>query len=95
MEIVVRAVVPELDPQSTPVSAVMTREVRTVDEALPIEQALHTMAAAGVRRVVVTGPNGRLCGLVSVDDVLELMVEEAESVGRLLRRSTGPGVAAD
>lgn len=83
-DIVTRAVSARLDPEATPVSLVMTRDVRTVDEATPIEQAVRTMAGAGVRRLVVTGERGALAGLLSLDDVVELLAEEAEAIGRLL-----------
>jgi CBS domain-containing protein len=44
------------------------------------------MASAATRRLVVTAADGRLVGVLSVDDVLDLLIEEAKSVGRLLRR---------
>lgn len=85
-DIVTRAVAVERPPHETPVKAVMTPEVRSVDEATPIEQAVSTMASIGVRRLVVTGSDGLLLGLLSLDDVLELLAEEAESIGQLLRK---------
>ena len=94
-DVVLRAVTRELNANETPVSVVMSRDVRTVDESVPIEQALRTMAGAGVRRLVVTGAEGKLRGVVSMDDVLELIVEEAESIGRLLRKEVPTGLAAD
>jgi len=85
-DIVVRGVAREFDLDETPVSVVMTREVRTVDESLPIEQAIATMSSAGARRLVVTGSEGRLVGLASMDDVIELLAEEAKSIGELVRK---------
>lgn len=83
-DIVTRAVATEMDPAQAPVSTVMTREVRTVDEATPIEQAVATMGSAGTRRLVVTGAESKLVGVLSVDDVMELLTEEAASIGKLL-----------
>lgn len=85
-DLVLRGIAHEHDPADTPVSVVMTREVRTVDEATPIEQALGSMAGAGARRLVVTGPRGKLVGILSVDDIVDLLAEEAASLGRLLRK---------
>jgi len=85
-DITLRCVARELDPRSTPVAAVMTGAVRTVTEATPIEEALAVMAGVGTRRLVVSGAEGELVGLLSLDDVIELLVEEAESIGRLLRK---------
>jgi CBS domain-containing protein len=94
-DIVLRAVARELAPEDTPISVVMSRALRTVDESLPIEQALGTMASAHIRRLVVTGEAGRLRGVVSLDDVMELMAEEAASVRRVLRGPIGQPIAAD
>lgn len=63
---------------------IMTRPVSTVHEDTPIDQALRHMAAAKVRRMVVVDGVGRLVGLLSLDDVVDLLAEEAEDIGRLL-----------
>ncbi len=42
------------------------------------------MAAAGVRRIAVTDEAGKLVGILALDDILELLVEEAGAIGRLL-----------
>jgi CBS domain-containing protein len=93
-DVTLRCVARGLDPAKTPLSVIMTREVRTVDESTPLEQALRTMAGAGTRRLVVTGAGGKLVGVLSVDDVVLLLAEEAESLGRILGRSSSPAVAA-
>lgn len=67
------------------IDEVMTRPVSTVHEQTPIDQALRHMAGAKVRRMVVVDGLGRLVGLLSLDDVLDLLVEEAEDIGRLLQ----------
>lgn len=66
------------------IDEVMTRPVSTVHEDTPIDQALRHMAADKVRRMVVVDGLGRLVGLLALDDVLDLLVEEAEDIGRLL-----------
>jgi CBS domain-containing protein len=93
-DIVTRSVADELNPSDTVVSAVMTDQPRSVDESTPIEQALSTMGGAGARRLVVTGEEGNLVGLLTLDDVLELMVEEATSIGAILRREAPKIMAA-
>jgi len=85
-DVVLRVVARGLDPEATPIGAAMTRPVTAVHESTPIEDGLARMAAAGARRLVVTDDHGRLVGLVALDDVLELLAEEAGSIGRLLRR---------
>lgn len=76
-----------LDPD-TAVEDIMTEGVRTLDESTPIEEALTAMKSSGVRRIVVTGEDGALAGIISLDDILELLVEEVESVGAILRKES-------
>ena len=54
-------------------------------ETTPIDDAIGRMASQSLRRLVVTDANGRLAGILALDDVLELLAEEGEAVGRLLR----------
>lgn len=85
-DLVTRGVAARLDPDATPIEEVMSRPPRSVEESTPIEQALRTMKGARVRRLIIVGGEGRLVGLVSLDDVMELLVEEVESIGAILRR---------
>lgn len=92
-DIAIRCVAGNLDPDTTPVSLVMTSPVVSVDESTPIEEAASRMASAATRRIVVTAEGHRLVGILSVDDVLDLLIEEAKSVARLLEKQT-PHIAA-
>lgn len=85
-DIVLRCVGPGLDPETTTVAELMSKPVHAVDEFTPIEGAAAKMARMGTRRLVVTGPEGRLVGVLSLDDLLELLTGEAEAIGRLLER---------
>lgn len=84
-DIAIRCVAEELDPDSTPVSQVMTAPVMTIQEDTPIEEAIQKMEASQVRRLVVVDYSDRLAGLLSLDDVLELLGEESETIGRVLQ----------
>jgi CBS domain-containing protein len=84
-DVTLRCVAEGLDPAATPVSLVMSAPVARVHEATPIEEALRRMAAVPARRLVVTDDGDRLVGVLALDDVLELLIEEAEAIGRLLR----------
>jgi signal-transduction protein with cAMP-binding, CBS, and nucleotidyltransferase domain len=93
-DVTLRCVAQEMNAKDTPVSAIMTREVKAVDESAPIEQALRTMAGTGTRRLVVTGELGVLRGVLALDDVIELIAEETESIGKLLRQASSHVVGA-
>jgi CBS domain-containing protein len=85
-DVVLRCVAEGRDPDFTPVGAVVTAPPACVHESTPIEQALARMAGTHVRRVVVVDEPGHLVGILALDDVLELLTEEAATIGRLLSR---------
>jgi len=74
------------DPEKTRVSDIMTAPVDAINEDTTIDWALHRMADRGVRRLVVVDDDGVMAGLLSMDDVLALLIEEAEDLGALLRQ---------
>jgi len=92
-DLVVRCLAPGLDPEATPVSEVMSTPVVAIGDEAPVEDALEKMSRSGIRRLVVTGADVGLVGLVSLDDTLDLVVEEMTAIGRLLERQA-PHVAA-
>ena len=83
-DIVVRAIAEELDTDRLLVSQVMTAPAQTIDESTSLEEALTRMANASARRLVVTGTEGRMVGVLALDDILALLTNEAWSVGRIL-----------
>lgn len=87
-DLAVRVVATGVDAEKARADDVMTEAVRTLDESTPIEEALRAMKARGVRRLVVTGPEGSLAGVVTLDDVLELLVEEMEAIGAVVRKES-------
>ena len=74
------------DPGATKVAEAMTSPVQAVHESTPIEDAVARMEGAAIRRVAVTDADGRLVGILALDDVLELIAEEVTRIGRLIGR---------
>lgn len=85
-DIALRVVGETRDPEKTRVADVMTAPVDAINEDTTIDWALHRMADRGVRRLVVVDDDGVMAGLLSMDDVLALLIEEAEDLGALLRQ---------
>jgi CBS domain-containing protein len=86
-DIVTRCVAAGLDPNEDPVSSIMSVPVRSVGEDTPVADALSIMAGGGIRRLIVTNAQDRLAGILALDDVIELLVREADAVGRLLTKT--------
>ncbi len=87
-DIAVRAVARGLDPNSTQVQEVMTREVLSCPADSDVEAACELMEEKQVRRLVVTGPGDAPVGIVSLGDIA-LSLREAQS-GGLLKKVSEP-----
>lgn len=58
-------------PPDTPIGAIASDDVRTIEARAPVFEALIEMLAAGIHHLPVT-EDGRLVGMISSSDVLEL-----------------------
>jgi len=92
-DLAVRVLAEGLNPDTTPVADVMTLHPATINENTSIEDVLALMRAKSVRRLPVVERQGRLVGLVSVDDVLALLAEEFRHLGKLLEKSSPNNLA--
>ena len=85
-DIVTRVVAPGLDGRQALVAEAMTRNPVSVLEDTSIEDALRSMLAHSVRRLLVVDRRGALAGIVSMDDALQLLGDELHTLGRLIGR---------
>jgi len=85
-DLALRVVADGGDPRTTAVGDVMTERPKTVSESTPIESALALMRSGSFRRLPVVNDDGKLVGIVTLDDVLGLLAEEFELIGGLLQR---------
>lgn len=93
-DLAVRVLAPGKDGATTSVGDVMTSNPRVVTEDMAIEDVLRIMRSGPYRRVPVVDANGRLVGLVTLDDVLDLLSEELNSIGTLLHKESPEFAAA-
>ena len=84
-DLAVRVLAKGKDPFSTTVGDVMTLFPKTIREDTPIEQAITLMRSGPYRRLPVVDHAGKLVGLLSIDDVLDLLAEEFREIGALLK----------
>ena len=91
-DLTIRVLAAGLDAETTPVRDVMTPSPVTLREDEPIEFAVKKMRQGAFRRIPVVDKGGVLIGLVSVDDILGLLVEEFTDVGALLERESPKAV---
>lgn len=76
-DLLVRVVHADRDPKSTPISLVMTRDVRFVTPGTTVEAALSLIHLNRHRHLlVIDGP--RAYGLVSIGDLVRQIIEQGE-----------------
>ena len=75
-DIVTAVVAPDLEPGRLHVEDVMSTDLVSAREEDSLIDLLRSMRRRGVRRVPVVGAQGELVGLVTLDDVLEVLAQE-------------------
>lgn len=68
-DFVAKVVAAGRDPETTPVAAIASRPLVSLDEQTPTDELVRTMAERGIRRMPLTR-GGRVVGLVAAKDVI-------------------------
>jgi len=84
-DIVVSVVAKRADPAALKVGDVMSMQPVVAAETDAIDLALRTMRRAGVRRLPVVNSRGETVGVLSFDDLLELVAREVDSLSVAVR----------
>ena len=87
-DIVVRAMGAELPPD-TPVGELMTRNIITLSEEEDVFEATRQMATFSCRRLPVIGRDGRVKGVVSLDDLLHVFAGHTDSLAAIGAQTAG------
>ena len=75
-DVMVRVVVPRLDPEVITVRDVMTTAVQTVGEDAEAGEALELMVSRHIRHLPVVNSENRVTGLLSVRNLLQHHIDE-------------------
>lgn len=84
-DLVVEIMAPELDQMVITVGDIMAPDLVTVKENTGVFEAIQYMRAKGVRRLPVVDGSGGLVGILTLDDLLELLAEELLALAKLVR----------
>lgn len=83
-DLVIEILAPELDPKTLTIADIMVSELATVKEDTGVFEAIRYMRIKGVRRMPVVDDNGNLVGVVTLDDLFSLLVEELGLLVKLI-----------
>ena len=85
-DIVVGVVAKGLDPDALRVGEVAGPELVIATETDGVSQTIELMRAKGVRRVPIVDAQGGLVGILTADDILDLVAEEMTALARMVSR---------
>ena len=85
-DLVVSVVALDLDPAVFTVGDLLIRELVSISEDQGIFETIQHMRMHGVRRLPVIDSAGGLIGIVSVDDLIQLLAEEMTELGKLISK---------
>lgn len=85
-DIVVGVVAKGLEPDALRVGDVMGAELVIARETDGVSETIELMRSKGVRRVPIVDARGGLVGIVTADDILDLLAEEMMALAKMVSR---------
>lgn len=93
-DIVIEVMARGLDANTVTVGDTMSREIISAHEFDGIFETIQLMRHKGVRRVPVVSRGGGLIGIVSIDDLLQLLAQELTGLAHVMPRERAAEVQA-
>lgn len=85
-DLVLEVLAAELDPETVTIGDLVSYELVTANEQDGIWETIQRMRIKGVRRMPVVDAKGALAGIISVDDLLEILAAELSEVTKVMAR---------
>jgi len=85
-DIVVELTALDLDAKTLTVGDIMSEPLVTAREDEGLLEAMEIMRYKGVRRLPIVGGDGQLVGIVSIDDLLEVLAEQMTELAKVVAR---------
>ncbi len=85
-DIVIEVIAKGIDINTVTASDIMSAGVATARETEGVFETIQLMRLKGVRRMPIVDAHGGLVGIVSVDDLIELLAEEMNELAKLISR---------
>lgn len=85
-DIVIEVIAKELDINALTAGDVMGPGLATARETEGVFETIQLMRLKGVRRMPIIDAHGGLAGIISIDDLIELLAEEMNELAKLISR---------
>jgi CBS domain-containing protein len=83
-DLVVELVAAEVDSETITVGDIMSTDITTTPEDTKLMDAIELMKNKGIRRLPVVDATGSLAGILTVDDVIDLIAEQLSDLSKLI-----------
>jgi CBS domain-containing protein len=84
-DIVIEVLAQDVNIDSVTVGDVMSDQLVTVTDDASLSETVDVMRTHGIRRLPVIDRTGNLQGIITVDDILELMAEQVQKLAVLVK----------
>lgn len=85
-DIVIEINAMDLDAKVITAGDIMSQELVMVPESEGVLETIEIMRVKGVRRMPIVDTDNRLVGIVTIDDLLEVLAEELTDIARIVAR---------
>lgn len=89
-DLTIRVLARQADPSDLSAEDVMSSDLCTIERGAGFYQATELMAEHGVRRLPVCDDDDALVGIITVDDLNELLADEQEGLADVIRAQRPP-----
>jgi signal-transduction protein with cAMP-binding, CBS, and nucleotidyltransferase domain len=87
-DLVVRVMAEDRDPGKTPIAEVMTEDLVLVEDGTGLFEAMQCIREEGIRRLPIVDCDGKLVGIITMDDIIRLIGAEMQCIGDVIREAT-------
>lgn len=85
-DVVIEVMAMDLDPKVITAGDIMSPELVTAPESMGVAEAIELMRFRSIRRLPIVNEDNRLVGIVTIDDLLEVLAEELSGIARVVSR---------
>lgn len=85
-DMVIEIIAKSLDVDEFSVGDIMGRQLVSVQEKEGVFETIRLMRSKGIRRIPVVNQEGGLAGIISADDILDLLAEEMAELAKVAPR---------
>ena len=87
-DLVVRVIARGRDPKKTAIEEVMTLDPVVVEDGTGLFEAMQFIRDEGVRRLPIIDGDGKLAGIITMDDIIRLIGQEMLYIGDVIREAS-------